>query len=99
MKNQISESKRKAEGEKGTINRILDNIIKRILINGTNIHTKREPIYRNRNKRHSHMTHRRINMLCRLETTNSNMITSILEIETEQGKQIKSQIPSNQYQG
>ena len=27
------------------------------------------------------MTHRRINMLCRLETTNSNMLTSILEIE------------------
>ena len=27
------------------------------------------------------MTHRRINMLCRLETTKSNMITSVLEIE------------------
>ena len=27
------------------------------------------------------MTHRRINMQCRLETTKSNMITSVLEIE------------------
>ena len=26
---------------------------------------------------HDNMTHRRINMLCRLETTNSNMITSM----------------------
>ena len=49
----------------------------------TNIHTKREPIGIEtgiRDMTHN-MAHRRINMLCRLETTNSKMITSILEIE------------------
>ena len=45
--------------------------------------TPRENIYIEtgiRDKTHN-MTHRRINMPCRLETTVSNMITSILEIE------------------
>ena len=121
MKNQISESKRKAEGalqtiltiagdptlkgiqmetiwklietciipiityacelwdpnkeEKGTINRILDNIIKRVLMVPTS--TPRENLYIEtgiRDMTHN-MTHRRINMLCRLETTNSTMLS------------------------
>ena len=67
--------------EKGTINRILDNIIKRVLMVPTS--TPRENLYIEtgvRDMTHN-MTHRRINMLCRLETTNSKMITSVLEIE------------------
>ena len=67
--------------EKGTINRILDNMIKRILMVPTS--TPRENLYIEtgiKDMTHN-MTHRRINMLCRLETTNSNMKTSILEIE------------------
>ena len=127
MKNQISESKRKAEGalqtiltiagdptlkgiqmetiwklietciipistyacelwdpnkeEKGTINRILDNLIKRVLMVPTSIPRQNSYIETGIRDMTHNMTHRRINMLCRLETTNSNMITSILEIE------------------
>ena len=63
--------------EKGTINRILDNIIKRVFMVPTS--TPRENLYIEtgvRDMTHN-MTDRRINMLCRLETTNSKMITSI----------------------
>ena len=55
--------------EKGTINRILDNIIKRVLMVPTS--TPRENVYIEtgiKDMTHN-MTHRRINMLCRLETT------------------------------
>ena len=69
--------------ENKSINQILDNIIKRILMTPTS--TPREALYIETSIKDitHYMKEKRINTLCRLEKTKNELIQAIMEIESD----------------